>query len=222
MLKEQMPEIFGLQEALDFQVDYLQENLPGYANVGVGRDDGVAKGERMAIFYNTERVELLDWGTYWLSETPDVPSKGWDAAYPRCATWSKMRLKDSGKEFFYVNTHLDHQGAESQRRGLDMIVKKIAEMNPAGLPMVLTGDFNVEPENPVLDELDSRMRSARASALDSSDKATFNGWGSRAIIIDYIYHSGFAYCPEYKVIDKSYDSVPYISDHYPIVSRLKF
>lgn len=222
MLLEQMPDIFGLQEALDFQVDYLQDNLPGYANVGVGRDDGVAKGERMAIFYNTERVELLDWGTYWLSETPDVPSKGWDAAYPRCATWSKMRLKDSGKEFFYVNTHLDHQGAESQRKGLDMIVSKIAQMNPDGLPMVLTGDFNVEPENPVLDELDSRMHSARTSALDSNDKATFNGWGSRAIIIDYIYHSGFLYCPEYEVLDRSYDSVSYISDHYPVMTRLKF
>ena len=115
--------------------------------------------------------------------------------------WSKMRLKDSGKEFFYVNTHLDHQGAESQRKGLDMIVSKIAQMNPEGLPMVLTGDFNVEPENPVLDELDSRMHSARTSALDSNDKATFNGWGSRAIIIDYIYHSGFSYCPEYDTID---------------------
>jgi endonuclease/exonuclease/phosphatase family metal-dependent hydrolase len=133
-----------------------------------------------------------------------------------------MRLKDSGKEFFYVNTHLDHQGAESQRRGLDMIVNKIAEMNPAGLPMVLTGDFNVEPENPVLDELDTRMLSSRTSALDAKDSATFNGWGSRAIVIDYIYHSGFSHCAEYDVLEQSYDDIPYISDHYPIMSILKF
>ena len=222
MLKEQMPDIFGLQEALDFQVSYLQENLPGYKNVGVGRDDGVAKGERMSIFYNTNTVELFDWGTFWLSETPEIPSKGWDAAYPRCATWAKMKMKDSGKEFFYVNTHLDHQGAESQQKGLDLIVRRVAAMNPAGLPMVLTGDFNVEPDNPVLDELDTRMLSAQKSALEHDVKATFNGWGSRAIVIDYIYFSGFSHCPEYKVLDGTYDSVPYISDHYPVMSRLKF
>jgi endonuclease/exonuclease/phosphatase family metal-dependent hydrolase len=133
-----------------------------------------------------------------------------------------MRLKESGREFFYVNTHLDHHGAESQRRGLDLIVSKIAQMNPDGLPMVLTGDFNVEPDNPVLDELDSRMLSARTSALDSYDKATFNGWGKRAIVIDYIYHSGFSHCPEYRTILKQYDSVKYISDHYPVAARLKF
>ena len=95
-------------------------------------------------------------------------------------------------------------------------------MNPDGVPMVLTGDFNVEPDNPVLDELDTRMFSARTSALDSYDKATFNGWGKRAIVIDYIYHSGFSNCPEYRTIQKQYDSVPYISDHYPVVTRLKF
>ena len=222
MIREHMPDIFGLQEALDFQVNYLQENLPEYANVGVGRDDGVQKGERMSIFYNTQTVEMLDWGTFWLSETPEVPSKGWDAAYPRCATWAKMKMIGSGREFFYVNTHLDHQGAVSQQKGLDLIVRRIADMNPDGVPMVLTGDFNVEPDNPVLDELDTRMLSARTSALDSYDKATFNGWGKRAIVIDYIYHSGFSHCPEYRTILKQYDSVPYISDHYPVVTRLKF
>lgn len=222
MIREHMPDIFGLQEALDFQVNYLQENLPEYANVGVGRDDGVQKGERMSIFYNTHTVEMLDWGTFWLSETPEVPSKGWDAAYPRCATWAKMKMLGSGKEFFYVNTHLDHQGAVSQQKGLDLIVRRIADMNPDGVPMVLTGDFNVEPDNPVLDELDTRMLSARTSALDSYDKATFNGWGKRAIVIDYIYHSGFSHCPEYRTILKKYDAVPYISDHYPVVTRLKF
>ena len=103
-----------------------------------------------------------------------------------------------------------------------MIVNKIAQMNPEGFPMVLTGDFNVEPENPVLDELDSRMLSARTSALDSRDKATFNGWGTREIIIDYINHSGFSYCPEYETLDRQYDQVPYISDHYPVMARLNF
>lgn len=222
MLREYMPDIFGLQEALDYQVSYLQNNLPEYSNIGVGRDDGKAKGERMAIFYNNETVSLEDWGTYWLSETPDVPSKGWDASYPRCATWALMTMKESGQRFFYVNTHLDHRGAVAQKKGLELIVEKIAAMNPDGFPMILTGDFNVEPDNPVLDELDTKMKSAKASAEVSDRIATFNGWGTRAITVDYIYHSGFSVCPEYKTITRQYNEVPYISDHYPIMARLKF
>ncbi len=222
MLREQMPDIFGLQEAVDFQVAYLQDNLPDYSNVGVGRDDGAEKGERMSIFYNTKTVSLDKWGTFWLSETPDVPSKGWDASYPRSATWALMTMKASGRKFFYINTHLDHRGAQAQKNGLDLIVRKIAEINPDNFPMILTGDFNVRPDNPALDELDTKMTSARVSAEDTDQIASFNNWGKSAAVIDYIYYSGFAGCPEYKTIVKQYDEIPYISDHYPIMARLEF
>lgn len=222
MILDCTPDIFGLQEALPEQVKYMADALDGYSHIGVGRDDGVSKGEHMSIFYNNATVELEDWGTYWLSETPDVPSKGWDAAYKRTATWALMTMKESGKKFFYVNTHLDHSGREAQRRGLDLIVHKIAEMNREGLPMVLTGDFNVEPDNPVLDELDSRMSSARISAEITDNIGTYNGWGTRALVIDYIYHSGFSSCKEYRTIVKQYEGVPYVSDHYPIMSHLVF
>ena len=222
MIKDYAPDIFGVQEAVKEQLDYMQKALPKYGCVGVGREDGVSKGEHMSIFYNKKTVELLEWGTYWLSETPDEPSKGWDAACKRTATWARMRMKSSGKEFFYVNTHLDHRGKEAQQKGLDLIVKRIAAMNPEGFPMVLTGDFNVEPKNPVLTELNTKMKDAKKTAEKTDSRATFNGWGARAIVIDYIYYSGFSSCPEYETIVRQYKGVPYISDHYPIFARLVF
>lgn len=222
MIKDYAPDIFGLQEAEPGHLEYLAKHLPKYASVGVGREDGKSKGEHMSIYYNTKTVELLEWGTYWLSETPDVPSKGWDAACKRTATWALLKMKDSGKKFFYVNTHLDHRGKTAQQKGLDLIVTRIAAMNPEGLPMILTGDFNVEPTNPVLNELNTKMLDAKKTAKKTDARATFNGWGSRALVIDFIYYSGFDSCPEYETIVRQYKDVPYISDHYPIVARLKF
>ena len=222
MIKDYVPDVFGVQEAVLEQLDYMQAALPKYGCVGVGREDGVSKGEHMSIFYNKKTVELLEWGTYWLSETPDVPSKGWDARCKRTATWARMRMKDSGKEFFYVNTHLDHRGKVAQQKGLELIVKRIAEMNPDGLPMILTGDFNVKPDSPVLVDLDTKMLSARNTGEKTDARATFNGWGQSAWVIDYIYYSGFSACPEYETIVRQYKGVPYISDHYPIVARMVF
>ena len=120
MIKDQCPDIFGVQEALSDQLTYVGDNLPNYSYVGVGREDGkeISKeiseitdpeesGEIMAIFYNTSKIKLLEWGTYWLSETPDEPSIGWEAACNRTMTWAKMETRYSGRKFFYVNTHLD-------------------------------------------------------------------------------------------------------------------
>lgn len=222
MIKDYAPDIFGLQEAMPGHLEYLNKALPKYASVGVGREDGVSKGEHMSIYYNTKTIRLEKWGTYWLSETPEVPSKGWDAACKRTATWALLTVKSTGKQFYYVNTHLDHRGAVAQQKGLDLIVSRIAEMNPEGLPMILTGDFNVESDSPVLAELNTRMLDARKTAEKTDSRATFNGWGSSAIVIDFIYYSGFSSCPEYETIVRQYEGVPYISDHYPIMAVLKF
>lgn len=222
MIKDYAPDVFGVQEALFSQLEYLDEKLQQYSFVGVGREDGKKKGETMAIFYNTRKVRLLDWGTYWLSETPDKPSRGWDADCKRTATWTLMEMKDSGRKFFYVNTHLDHRGDIAQQKGLELIVERIAAMNPEGLPMILTGDFNVTPGDPVLGGLNAKMLDARKTALKTDSRATFNAWGKSASIIDYIYYSGFTECAEYETIVRQYKGVLYISDHYPIVSRLMF
>ena len=222
MIRDYAPDVFGVQEALAVQLEYLDDKLPHYSFVGVGREDGKKKGETMAIFYNTRKVRLLDWGTYWLSETPDKPSRGWDADCKRTATWTLMEMKDSGRKFFYVNTHLDHRGDVAQQKGLELIVERIAAMNPEELPMILTGDFNVTPEDPVLGGLNTKMLDARKTALKTDSRATFNAWGKSASIIDYIYYSGFSECAEFETIVRQYKGVLYISDHYPIVARLIF
>lgn len=222
MLADQCPDIFGVQEAYDFQLAYLNEQCPQYTCVGVGRDDGVNKGEHMSIFYNNERFNLEKWGTYWLSETPDVPSLGWDAACYRTATWGLLAEKKTGRKFYFVNTHLDHVGIDARKNGLALIVERIGAMNPENYPMVLTGDFNVTPDNPGLVDLDKIMKSARIYAKDSDEKGSFNGWGKTTKVIDYIYYAGFPECKSFKVIDQSYDNKPYISDHYPIIATLKF
>jgi endonuclease/exonuclease/phosphatase family metal-dependent hydrolase len=222
MLKDQDPLCFGVQEAYGFQIDYINETCPQYASIGVGRDDGVEKGEHMSIFYKKDLVEVVDWGTYWLSETPDVPSKGWDAACYRTATWALLKIKKTGTQFYYVNTHLDHVGVEARKNGLALIVERIAAMNPDGYPMILTGDLNVRPTDPCLVDLDKQMKSARIYAEKTTDRGSFNGWGRASQPIDYVYYSGFEKCTEFDVVDQSYDGKPYISDHYPVYAILVF
>ena len=224
MLEDQAPDIFGVQEALGNQIDFILEFTDGYECVGVGRDDGKKEGEHMSVFWNKKKIKLLKWGTFWLSETPAEPSKGWDAACFRTATWTLMKDKKTGKKFFFVNTHLDHVGKAAQKNGLALIVDKIAEINPEGFPMVLTGDFNIKPNDPALKDLDTRMESVRKIAAKTDNHHTYNGWGraSKDSVIDYIYVSGFSACPEYQTITKKYSGRTFVSDHYPIISRLVF
>lgn len=221
MLDDQKPDVFGVQEALEYQVRYIEE-MCGYESVGVGRDNGKKEGEFMSIFWNKKAVSMLKWGTFWLSETPDKPSLGWDAECRRTATWALMKDKRTGNRFYFVNTHLDHKGEEAQKNGLRLIMEKIADINPDGYPMILTGDFNMEPDNANLSELDSMMQSARKIAQKTDSHDTFNKWGRGKGIIDYIYVSGFSSCPEYQTVTKRYADRKFISDHYPICARLIF
>jgi endonuclease/exonuclease/phosphatase family metal-dependent hydrolase len=224
MLKDQAPDVFGVQEALDYQVALIEEYADDYDCVGVGREDGRKKGEHMSIFWNKKTIKLLKWGTFWLSETPEVPSKGWDSNYFRTATWALMKDKKTGKKFYFVNTHLDHKGREAQKNGLKLIIDRIASINPQGYPMILTGDFNVKPDDSVLTDLDKIMQCTRKVALVTDNHNTFNGWGKAKSdsVIDYIYFSGFSRCVEYQTVTKEYGGRKFISDHFPIISTLVF
>ena len=222
MIMDQKPDIFGIQEAYDYQVAYLKEYCEGYKCVGVGREDGKHDGEHMSIFYNSKTVKLLKWGTYWLSETPDKPSLGWDAACRRTATWALMKDKKNGRKFYYVNTHLDHVGMLAQKNGLALIVDRIKAMNKEGYPMILTGDFNVEPSNPVLSDLDKMMTSARDAAVKTDKGGTYHGWGKESEVIDHIYYSGFSACTLFEIVNKSYLYRKFVSDHYPVRAVLIF
>ena len=224
MLKAQKPDVFGIQEAYDFQVKFIEEFCPEYKSAGVGREDGKKKGEHMSIFWNKNTVKMIKWGNFWLSETPDVPSMGWDARCKRTATWALMKDKKTGKKFYFVNTHLDHVGKEARKLGLKLIVDRIDDINPEKYPMVLTGDFNVRPDNPCLVDLDKIMTSTRKIAKKTDSKGTFNGWRKdrEGGVIDYIYVSGFGEVVEYETITKKYADRPFVSDHYPIMSVVKF
>ena len=223
MILDQRPAVFGVQEALDFQLAYLEEHCPGYKYVGVGREDGINEGEHMAVFYDTERIELQEWGTYWLSETPFKPSLGWDAACRRTATWTLLKDKAAGRSFYFVNTHLDHVGVEARRNGLLLLVERIGAMNPEGYPMVLTGDMNVFPDDPCLNELRTLMKDARQTARKTDDGVTYHGWGKvDEAPIDYVFYAGFAGCDKFEAVRQPYEGVEYLSDHYPVKAMLRY
>ena len=222
MLRREAPDVMGVQEAMQEQLLYLDAECPQYARVGEDRDGGAEGGETMAVFYLRDRFDLLADGTFWLSETPDRVSRGWDAACNRTVTWVELRDKMSGRTFFYFNTHLDHVGKQAQEKGLALIMDRIAELNTSGLPVILTGDFNVKPGDPVLDRLDNMMRSARIYAEKTDSRGTYNNWGKSSDIIDYIYYSGFRSCPEFRTVTQKFGEWPFISDHYPVEAVLGF
>lgn len=144
------PDFLGTQEGLLHQLQFMEERLGSMQWIGVGRGDGKNEGEFSAIFYNTERFELVanSDSTIWLSETPSEPSKSWDAALPRIMTWGKFRDTSTGKEFFVFNTHFDHRGETARAESARLVVETINEVAD-GLPVILTGDFNaVEDSSP--------------------------------------------------------------------------
>lgn len=223
MVNDECPTVFGLQEAVKAQVDFLQENLPNYAHYGVGRDDGVEKGEFMAIFYDKQEVELLDKGTFWLSETPDQVSKGWDAQCFRTCTWTIFKCKDTGKKFAYFNTHLDHRGKEAQREGMKTIVAKIGEYVTENIPVFLSGDFNTRTDQPLYDPLKAIMTDSRELATETDHRGTYTGFRVREnpVVVDHIFVRG-AEVDKFQVLcDKNYGA-PYISDHYPVLTVARF
>lgn len=223
MVNEEQPTVFGLQEAVKAQVDFLQENLPDYAYYGVGRNDGKESGEFMAIFYKKEAVELLDHGTFWLAATPDTPTKGWDGQCFRTCTWTIFKCKDTGKQFAFLNTHLDHKGKVAQQEGMKTIVKKIGELVPKDMPVFLSGDFNTRTDNPIYEPLKAIMADSRELATETDHRGTYTGWKVREtpVVVDHIFVRGVEVDKFQVLCDKNYGA-PYISDHYPVMTTARF
>lgn len=142
------PDAFGAQEATYAQILDMVAQLDGYAYSGRGRDDGEREGEYACIFYRTDRLELLDEGTFWLSETPEQVSYGWDAACRRVCSWAKLRQKQTGFTFYHFNLHMDHVGTVARREAARLVVARI-ESIACGAPVVLTGDFNVDQNDEI-------------------------------------------------------------------------
>ena len=217
------PDVLGCQEALDAQVNDLAADLPGYQWVGVGREDGRAKGEYAPIFYHAARLELVESGTFWLSPTPEtVASVGWDAALTRIATWARFRDKlDGGREFLAVNTHFDHVGEVARGESATLIVRKAAEI-AGGLPLVVTGDFNSGPETAAYRTMSGSLADARAAAAvvlgPAGTFGTFAAQVEPAKRIDYIFATPGTRVARFATLSQEWDGGVHASDHFPILA----
>ena len=222
IIKKYMPDSFGVQEAHKKWIDALVDGLPDYNYVGVGRDDGREKGEYAAVFYRKDRFSASDSGNFWISETPDTPSKGWDAACIRIATYVKLTDKNTGESYIHFNTHLDHIGIMAQINGAKMIQEKASSFGCQ--PVVATGDFNVMPDSECYKTMISaNLADARSLAHDTDDCYTFHWFRPDEYhdIIDYVFVDKNTVEPvKFKVINEKVDGKFY-SDHYAVYADIE-
>ena len=218
MLKTEEPMIVGLQEARKFQRTEILKACPDYEGFGVCRDTGKdVEGETGSVIYNKNLCSIEKYGYFWLTEKDtSTPNVGWDATYKRMATWAVVKVTRNGKRFFFINTHLDHEGPQAQAGGMQVIMQKFAELNTEKLPQVLVGDFNTLQTSDIFKVCEETMYNARLKASSSDNIGTFNNWGSSNKIIDHIFLSPDFKIRSYCTANSAYAGVRYISDHYPI------
>jgi endonuclease/exonuclease/phosphatase family metal-dependent hydrolase len=221
------PDVFGIQEALPNQVNDISTFLPKYNYVGIGRD-GIGKGESSNIFFKKDKFKVLEQNTFWLSETPEIISKGWDAALNRICTYGLLKNNKTKQEFWVFNTHLDHMGVLARTNSISLILSKISELNTKNHPVIFMGDFNSEPTEERIVNLKNRM-------IDSQDiseqkllgpEGTFNGFKHNESVtkrIDYIFLSKESNLKvkKYAILSDS-KNLKYPSDHLPVYVEISF
>ncbi len=226
LFKFHEPQIFGLQEALISQIEDISNELPDFGWIGVGRDDGKKGGEFSPIFFNKKNFILVKNGTFWLSETPEKPSMGWDASYKRIVTWGKFKSKVSGKHFLVFNTHFDHRGDKARKNSAILIKEKIKEIsNNSGLPVILTGDLNLEPDSEPIQLIKTFMKDSGeiTETEPYGPVGTFSGFNWDATLdrrIDYIFIQGGIKVLKYAVISDSKEQ-RWPSDHLPVFVKVQ-
>lgn len=217
-------DIIGVQEALRHQLDEIQERLPDYSWVGVGRDDGRDAGEFSPIYYKKDRFELIATNTFWLSEKSHFPgSISWDAAITRIVTWAQFKDLNSDQDFYVINTHFDHIGEQARVESSKMIIDFIGDLEE-DIPVIITGDFNVPETNEayfIMADTPGISDARYASETGhEGPTATFNNWEelrppeSR---IDYIFVSDGIRVLNHRILDDRYDG-RFPSDHLPVIS----
>jgi len=220
------PDYFGVQEAVPHQMTDIKTGLKDYDYVGVGRDDGKNQGEYSAIFYDKNKLDVLKSGTFWLSETPEKPSKGWDAAYNRVCTYALFKLKKSGKMFYAFNVHFDHVGNIARVNSSKLILEKIKELNTENLPLTLTGDFNLTDETEPIKIISKSLDNAyyHSKKPHYGPKGTFTAFDVNTVPkerIDYIFVKGFL-TETIRTINDRRENLLYPSDHFPILAKIEF
>lgn len=226
LLKFHEPDIFGLQEALHEQIMDIENGLLGYEWFGVGRDDGITRGEFSPIFFNKAKFILIESGHFWLSENCEKPGLGWDAACNRIVTWGKFQSKVTGKQFLVFNTHFDHRGDEARKNSAFLIRDKIKEISKSqGLPVVLTGDFNLLPESEPINLIKGFMQDSRevTETEPYGPVGTFNSFDWNAPMegrIDYIFVQGPVKVLKYAVLTDAKEQ-RFPSDHLPVFVKVQ-
>ena len=221
------PTVFGTQEGLQHQIDFLDDQLKTYDHIGVGRDDGMEKGEYTAIFFDVTEVKLLKSDTFWLSNTPQKPSKGWDAAIKRICTYGLFQDLKSGHRFLVFNTHFDHVGEVARLESAKLILSKMELLNPDKLPVLLMGDFNLEPNSEGIGLIVKELKDVYdVTPLEAGGvQGTFNGFDTQKPVtrrIDYIFFGvSELEALNCKIINESIEG-RYPSDHFPVYAEFEF
>jgi endonuclease/exonuclease/phosphatase family metal-dependent hydrolase len=230
VIKFHEPAFIGTQEGLIHQLTYMDQELSNYEWIGQGRKDGKHGGEFSAIFYDTRKVKLVEESdsTVWLSETPQKPSKSWDAALPRILTWGLFEDKSTGKQIFVFNTHFDHIGEVARLESSKLILRVIEEV--AGeTPAVLTGDFNVTPDSKpyaTLTGSNPELNDAYEFSVlpHVGPSFTFEGFevkgGSEGRRIDYIFVNNDIQVNKHAILT-SFQEGFYPSDHLPVYAEIE-
>jgi len=219
------PDFLGTQEGLSHQILFIDSTLTQYNYIGVGRNDGKTEGEYSAIFYNSVKFTPIKSSTFWLSETPDIPSKGWDASLNRICTYGLFKNKATKVKLWIFNTHFDHRGVEARKNSVKLIIKKIKELNKENFPVVFMGDLNLEPESEAIQYLSNQMNDTKtvSTKIVFGPTGTFNGFKFDKPVtrrIDYIFVSkGNIDVEKYAVLSNSKD-LRYPSDHLPVYAEI--
>ena len=230
VIRERDADLIGLQEALGFQIDEIVAAAPGYAVIGVGRDDAAKAGEFSAILFKKDRFRVADAGTFWFSDTPEVPaSKTWGNNITRICTWARFIDRD-GRGFYHFNLHLDHESQPSRERSTLLLRQRIDARPFPGDAVIVTGDFNVGEKNPALAALVMKgdpatpfLDTYRVLYPDETVVGTFNGFktgNTNGDKIDYVLVQPGAEVIAAEIIRTSRTD-RYPSDHFPVAARIR-
>tara|TARA_B100000963_G_scaffold274554_1_gene242775 strand:- start:182 stop:1006 length:825 start_codon:yes stop_codon:yes gene_type:complete len=217
LIKEERVDILGIQEGLPSQIEYLSKHLDGYSMIGEGRDGG-NNGEYSAIYYNN-KMNLIETETFWLSETPEIPSIGWDAAIKRITTVGLFKMIDSDKELLVYNSHFDHIGKIAREKSVGVILNHIKENDYQNRALIVMGDFNAKPDDLPIELLSEELDDSFKILPIENPIGTFNGFDLDSKLldrIDYIFTKNIK-ITNYKHLDKKLSSGLWPSDHLPIL-----
>ncbi len=226
LVKHYQAEVVGMQEVLHNQLIYLDSSLNQYSYVGVGRDDGKTKGEYAPIFYDGRKLKVLKSNTFWLSETPEKVSKGWDASLERICTYALFENLQDHKRFWVFNTHFDHRGKEARANSTRLVIQKIKGINTENLPVAFMGDLNLAPEEEPIRFLQKQLTDGQMSTRKAfyGPTGTSNGFDPNRVLnrrIDYIFVNNFK-VESYIHIDDRMDNNKHISDHLPVLAAVSW